>query len=135
VRDGVEATLTDGIKNPTHVFGNIKWLTPPPPSNPPLTSAPIFWLASNTGGRTVVDLRVQTAGLFGISITPTVNGTFDCGLNPTSACGDAFLSERRVLHVGGRQRAASESSIRRGRFPPYPISVPGVRRLFTCYTN
>lgn len=134
VRDGVEATFTDGIKNPTHIFGNIQWLTPPPIFSPPLTSAPIFWLASNTGGRTVVDLRVQTAGLFGISITPTVNGTFDCGLNPTSACGDAFYPNGDdYMSVVGTGSVAVVDPTR--SIDPFRILVPGVRRLFTCYTN
>jgi YVTN family beta-propeller protein len=134
VRDGVEATFTDGVKNPTHVFGNLKWITPPPPSNPPLTSAPIFWLISNTGGRTVMNVGVQFSGLFGIAITPTVNGTFDCGLNPTSACGDAFYPNGDdYMSVVGTGSVSVVDPTR--SLDPFPVPVPGVRRLFTCYTN
>jgi hypothetical protein len=132
-RDGVEATLTDGVKNPTHVWGNQKWIDPPPPFGT-LTSLPIYWFASNTGSNTVLDLRLALNGLFGVSISPSVNSKTIVGLNPTSAIPDAFYPNAlQFASVVGTGSMTAVNPLR--SIAPFPISVPGIRRLYTCYTN
>jgi hypothetical protein len=132
-RDGVEATLTDGIKNPTHIWGNQKWIDPPPPAGT-LTSLPIFWYVSNTGGNTVLDLRLSLSGLFGVSIAPSVNSTAIVGQNPTSAIPDAFYPNAlQFASVVGTGSMTAVNPLR--SIAPFPILAPGIRRLYTCYTN
>jgi hypothetical protein len=128
-RDSIEATLTDGVKNPTHVFGNQKWIDPFS-----LTSLPFFWYVSNTGGNTVMDLTFSVTGLFGLSIAPSVRSITTVGLNPTSAVPDAFypnvLQFASVVGTGSMTAVNTQRSL-----PPVAIRVPGIRRLYTCYTN
>jgi YVTN family beta-propeller protein len=132
-RDGVESTLTDGIKNPTHVWGNQKWIDPPPPAGT-LTSVPVVWYASNTGGNTVMDLRLNVTGIFGLSITPQVQSTFTVGQNPSSACLDAYFpSADLYTSVLGTGSVGALYPVRNE--PSVNILTPGVRRLFTPYTN
>ena len=135
-RDGIESTLTDGVKNPTHVWGNQKWIDPPPPpiSNGTLSSIPRNWLLSNTGGNTVLDLRIAVTGLFGLSITPGINATVPVGPNPSSSCMDPyypnFIGFSSVLGTGSVAAYNPARSV-----PPVEIRVPGAKRLFTCFTN
>jgi DNA-binding beta-propeller fold protein YncE len=133
-RDGIETTLTDGIRNPTHVWGNQKWIDPPPPAGT-LTSAPIEWYVSNTGGTTSVQLLISTQGsIFGLSITPAINQTLQVGLNPTSTILDPFYPDVfafvSVMGTGSVMAVDPSRSI-----PPVAISVSGVRRLYSCFTN
>ena len=135
-RDGIESTLVDNIKNPTHVFGNQKWIDPPPPpaGNGTLSSIPRSWLVSNTGGDTVMDLRINVTGLFGISITAQALATLKVGPNPSSSCYDAyypaFFVASSVLGTGSVSFTNPARSI-----PGTDVRVPGVKRLFTPFTN
>jgi YVTN family beta-propeller protein len=128
VRDGIESTLTDGVKNPTHCWGNISWI------NGLLDSSPVYWFLSNTGGTTALDLRLNVAGLFGLSITPSTRTTIPVGLNPTSTVPDAFYPNFRGFSsvVGTGSLAAYDPN---RSLPPTLIRVPGIRRLYTCYTQ
>jgi hypothetical protein len=132
-RDGIEGALTDNVKNPTHVWGNQKWIDPPPPFGT-LTSVPIFWYVSNTGGDSVLDLRLSFSGLFGVQISPSLNKKTFVGLNPTSAVPDAFypngIQFASVVSIGSMTAVNPVRSI-----APVPILVPGIRRLYTPYTN
>ena len=123
----------DGVKNPTHVWGNQKWIDPPPPFGT-LTSAPVMWWVSNTGGNTAIDLRVSITGLFGLSVSPSTNATVTVGLNPSSSCMDPFypnvLQTSSVIGTGSMSVVDPTRSI-----APVAIPVPGIRRLYTCYTN
>jgi hypothetical protein len=136
VRDAVESTLTTDVKNPTHVWGNQKWIDPPPPpaGNGTLTSLPIVWYVSNTGGNTVLDLRLNVAGIFGLSITPQVNNVLTVGPNPSSACLDAYFpSADLYTSVLGTGSVAAQYPVRTEA--PVFILAPGVRRLFTPFSN
>ncbi len=132
-RDGVESTLTDGVKNPTHVWGNQKWIDPPPLAGT-LTSVPIIWWVSNTGGNTALDLRLNISGLFGLSVTPTTNATFTVGPNPSSTVMDPFYPNAivfsSVIGTGSMTAANPNRSI-----APVAIPVPGIRRLYNTFTN
>jgi hypothetical protein len=134
--DGIESTLTDGVKNPTHVWGNQKWIDPPPPpiSFGTLTSYPTNWLVSNTGGDSVLELRLLGTGLFGVSITPNVNSVTKVGQNPSSACYDAFYPDFLAFStVLGTGSVAMYNPLRSQ--PPFSLRVPGCRRLYTSFSN
>jgi hypothetical protein len=128
VRDGIESTLTDNVKNPTHVFGNINWI------NGAATSQPLDWLVSNTGGSTVLHLTWSVTGLFGLSITPGIVKNLTVGTNPTSTVDDPFFPKIHSFTsvVGSGSLAAYDFN---RSIPPVHVRVPGMRRLYTCYTN
>lgn len=132
-RDGVEATVSDGMKNPTHVFGNSKWLDPFSLSSTGGASGQ-FWYVSNTGGDTVVDFNVSLQGVFSYAITPGVNNTQKVGLNPTSAIPDCFYPNNiqfaSVVGTGSMTAVKTDRSL-----APVSIRVPGIRRLYSPFTN
>ncbi len=129
IRDGIENTFTDNVKNPTHVFGNSRWY------DGSASSAPATFELSNTGGHTVLDFSIGTQGsVFGLSVVPTVFNTVDVGPNPSSSVLDAFypmaLQFTSVLGLGevvGNDPARYVA--------PKGIQVPGCRRLYNCMTN
>ena len=133
-RDGVETTLTEGIKNPTDVWGDIDWITPPPPSSPWLTSVYQHWFVANTGGTTVVELNVQFTGVFGVSVDPVVKGTTEVGRNPTGTVPDAYFPDRFCFAASAG--TGSFMGFDPGRsIPATAISVPGIRKIYTPYCD
>lgn len=126
--DGVQSTLTDGVKNPTNVWGNQQWAF-----DGLGRSIPQVWYVANSGGDTVLQITQGSAGLFGAAIV--ANSTpFEVGLNPTSALLDPFFPNAFVFAaVAGTGQIA-------GLDPARPLSaeyslIPGVRRLFTTYSH
>ena len=133
-RDGIESTLTDGIKNPTDVWGNSQWIDPPPPAGT-LTSVPTVWYVPNTGGNTIVELRISVSGLFGTSIMATSpGGPREVGQNPTFASLDPFYPNAFLFAaVAGTGQFVGMDPSR--AVSPKGIRVPGLGKIFTCYTH
>ena len=128
VVDGIDATLTDQIKNPTSIWGNSQRL------NIFFNSSPAVWYVANTGGTDVHQLVVTSSGLFGQSIGPGITLTFEVGPNPSSAIPDPYYPYAFLFaSVLGTGRFAGVDP---GRpLPAQTIRVPGIRRLFTCYSH
>jgi YVTN family beta-propeller protein len=133
-RDGVETTLTEGIKNPTDVWGDIDWITPPPPASPWLTSIHRHWFVANTGGTTVVELNVAFTGVFGISVDPVVKGTTEVGRNPTGVIPDAYFPD--VFCFAASAGTGSFMGFDPARsIAATAISVPGIRKVYSPYSD
>ncbi len=128
-RDGIESTFIDKIKNPTGIWGNQQWLNPFTGN-----SIPIVWYVANTGGRTVLDLRLNITGLFGVSVTPTAAQTKDVGPNPSFATLDPFYPNAFLFAaVSGTGSLAAMDPNR--PIPPTNIFVGQLRRYATCFTH
>ncbi len=128
-RDGIESTFTDNIKNPTTVWGNQEWLNPFSGN-----SVPIVWFVPNTGGDDIAELRLNISGLFGVSVTPNAVQTREVGFNPTGAMYDPFYPNAFLFAaVSGTGQFAGMDPNR--PVPPTLIRVPGIRKLFTCFTH
>lgn len=128
-RDGIESTYTDNIRNPTGVWGNQQWLNPFTGN-----SVPIVWYVANTGADTVLDLRLNITGLFGLSITPTAQQTKEVGRNPTFATLDPFYPNAFLFAaVAGTGSLAAMDPNR--PVPPTNIFVGQIRRYATCFTH
>jgi YVTN family beta-propeller protein len=133
LRDGIESTLVDGVKNPAHIWGNLQWIDPPPPAGT-LTSVLPEWWASNTGGATAIRLRINIAGLFGLAITPQVINTYPVGLNPIATTLDSLHPNRVLMSaVSGLGSLALTDPDR--EIQPFLLPVAGMRRLYNCYTH
>ncbi|MCG3135417.1 MAG: hypothetical protein HMLKMBBP_03068 [Planctomycetes bacterium] len=140
-RDGIESTLTDGVKNPTAVFAVQQWVDCNPLSPrygyalSTGTVAANQWFVANTGGDTVLDLRVSVQGSFGQLVSFNPAATRKVGLNPTSAMYDGFNPTAPYLWValGGLGQVGGMEPTR--VLPPVTKSVPGVRRFFTAFTH
>lgn len=128
-RDGIEATLTDEVRNPTRVWGNQQWLDPRTGS-----ALPLLWLVPNTGGETVIEVQLGVSGLFGVTVQPSVAQTHRVGQNPTSATFDPFFPMGHLFAaVSGSGTVAGIDFARPAA--PVEIRVPGVRELFTAYSH
>jgi YVTN family beta-propeller protein len=133
-RDGVETTFTDGIRNPTDVWGDIDWITPPPPASPWLTSIHRHWFVANTGGTTVTELNVAFTGVFGVSVDPVVKGTTEVGRNPTGTIPDSYFPD--VFCFAASAGTGSFMGFDPARsIPATAISAPGIRKLYTPYSD
>lgn len=111
-RNAIEATFTEGIKNPVAIWGNQQWM------NRAGNSVPIEWWVANTGGETVINLQTATTGVFGVTISPQATGTFNVGPNPRHVVRDPFHPNAfvfaSVTGIGGLAYA----STRHGASPP-----------------
>jgi hypothetical protein len=133
-RDGVETTLTEGIRNPTDVWGDIDWITPPPPASPWLTSIRRHWFVANTGGTTVVELNVAFTGIFGVSVDPVVRGTTEVGRNPTGVIPDAYFPDTFCFAASAGTGSFLGFDPSR-TIPATAIPVPGIRKVYTPYSD
>jgi len=133
-RDGVETTLKEGIKNPTDVWGDIDWITPPPPTIPWLTSVKQHWFVANTGGTTVVELNVQFTGVFGVSVDPVVKGTVEVGRNPTGVIPDAFYPDTFCFAASAGTGSFLGFDPSRS-IPATAVPVPGIRKVYTSFSD
>jgi hypothetical protein len=128
-RDGIESTFIDGVKNPTGIWGNQQWLSPFTGN-----SVPIVWYVANTGGRTVLDLRINIVGLFGVSVTPTVLQNKEVGPSPTFATLDPFYPNAFLFAaVAGTGSLAAMDPNR--PVPPTDVFVGQIRRYSTAFTH
>lgn len=128
-RDDIEATLTDGVKNPTYVAGNQEWASPLSGN-----SVPQNFFVPNTGGKTILDLRVNVTGTFGLLIDLQANQVREVGFNPTGVMYDAYFPNQFIFScVAGEGKFAGMDSLR--NLPPQTITVPGIRRIFTCFSH
>lgn len=126
-RDGIESTFTDNVKNPTGIWANQV-------INVVGTSAPLVWYLANTGGRTVLELRLQFTGLFSISGTPTVGQTKEVGPNPSFATLDPYYPNAFLFAaVSGTGSVAAMDPIR--PIPPTNVFVGQIRRYWTAFTH
>jgi hypothetical protein len=127
-RDGVDATITDGIKNPTYVWGNQEW------ASGAGNSVPQAFFVPNTGAKTILDMRLQISGIFGLLIDLQTNQVREVGFNPTSAVMDAFYPNQFLFAcVSGEAKFVGMDPLR--NVAPQGITVPGIRRIFTCYSH
>jgi hypothetical protein len=128
-RDGIESTFTDNVRNPTGVWGNQQWLNPFTGN-----SVPIVWYVANTGADTVLDLRLNITGLFGLSVTPSVQQTKEVGPNPSFATLDPFYPNAFLFAaVSGTGTLAAMDPNR--PVPPTQVFVGQIRRYATCFTH
>ncbi|MCE9634120.1 MAG: Ig-like domain-containing protein [Planctomycetes bacterium] len=128
-RDDIEATLTDGIKNPTFLWANQEWANPMTGN-----SIPQAYLVPNTGGKTIVDLRLSITGVFGLLIDLQANQTREVGFNPTGIMFDAYYPNQMLFAcVAGEGQFSGMDAVR--TIAPQSITVPGIRRIFTCYSH
>ncbi len=128
-RDGIESTFTDNVKNPTGVWGNQQWLSPFSGN-----SVPVVWYIANTGGETVLDLRLNISGLFGVSVNPSAVQTKEVGPNPTFATLDPYYPCAFLFAaVAGTGNLAAMDPNR--PVPPTQVFVGQIRRYATCYTH
>ncbi len=128
-RDGIDATLTDQIKNPTAIWGNQQWLSPLSGN-----SVPLRWYVSNTGGDDIAGLTFQVTGLFGINISPNITSTREVGFNPSGALLDPFYPNAFLFAaVAGTGQLAGGDPTR--NVPMTLVRVPGIRKLATCFTH
>lgn len=126
-RDGIESTITDGIKNPTYVWGNQEWANV-------RGSVPQAFFVPNTGAKSVIDFRLNITGLFGLLIDLSANQTREVGFNPTSAMLDPYYPGNFLFAcVAGEGKFAGMDSLR--TISAQSITVPGIRRIFTCYQH
>ena len=132
-RDGIEGSLTESVKNPSQVWGNLDWIDPPPPAGT-LTSVLREWWAANTGGTSVIRMAFSATGLFGASIAPRLVKTYEVGLNPTCVTLDSvFPNQVQFSAVAGLGSVAITDPDR--DLDPVLLKVPGVRKLFNCFTH
>lgn len=133
-RDGIEGNFTDGVKNPTAVWATQQYADCSP-GNYGNSLPTQQWFVSNTGGDEVFDLRLSITGGFGVLVTVTPGITHDVGLNPTGAMYDGAVPYGTSIWVacGGLGQFGGMSPT--SNTPPELKSVPGVRRLYTCYTH
>lgn len=128
-RDGIESTLTDGVKNPTYVWGN-QWCFA---SGNAADPGPL-WLIPNTGGKDVLDLRLNVTGLFGLQISVQALQARQVGLNPTSTMYDAYYPNGTwYTSVSGQGQVAGLDPVR--NLPAQTVQVAGIRRLFTTFSH
>jgi hypothetical protein len=128
-RDDIEATLTDQVKNPTYVWGNQEWASPATGN-----SVPQVFFVPNTGGKTILDLRINVTGTFGLLIDLQANQVREVGFNPTGVMYDAYFPNQFIFScVAGEGKFAGMDSLR--NLPPQTITVPGIRRIFTCFSH
>lgn len=128
-RDDIEATLTNGVKNPTYVWGNQEWANPLSGN-----SSPQLFFVPNTGGKTILDLRINVTGTFGLLIDLQANQVREVGFNPTGVMYDAYFPNQMIFScVAGEGKFAGMDSLR--NLPPEAITVPGIRRIFTCFSH
>jgi hypothetical protein len=128
-RDGIESTFVDGVKNPTGIWGNQQWLNPFTGN-----SIPIVWYVANTGGGSILDLRLNITGLFGVSVTPSVVQTKEVGPNPSFATLDPFYPNAFLFAaVSGIGSLAAMDPNR--PVPPTLTFVGQLRRYSTCFTH
>jgi hypothetical protein len=126
-RDSIEFTLTDGVRNPTHVWGNSDWTQGG-------YSSPQEWMLSNTGGTTSLILAQQTTGVFGLSLSVYAANTINMGPNPSSTILDPYYPNAfafaSVLGTGSLMALDPTRSL-----DPVATPVPGIRRLYTALTH
>jgi hypothetical protein len=128
-RDGIESTLTDGVKNPTYIWGNQEWANPFTGN-----SSPQAFFVPNTGGKTIMDLRLNVTGVFGLLLDLQANQTREVGFNPTGAMLDPYYPNTLLFAcVAGEGQFAGMDAVR--TIPPQSITVGGIRRIFTCYSH
>lgn len=128
-RDGIESNLTDGVKNPTYVWGNQEWANPMTGN-----SVPQAFYVPNTGGKTILDLRLNVTGVFGLLVSFQANQLREVGFNPTGAMLDPYYPNADLYAcVAGEGQFAGMDAIR--NITPQAITVPGIRRIFTCYSH
>lgn len=128
-RDGIESTLTDGIKNPTHVWAMQEWANPATGN-----SSPQAFFVANTGGKTVLDLRVLIQGGFGLLISFQANQEREVGFNPTKAMLDPYYPCQFLFAcVAGEAQFVGMDFLR--QIPGEGITVPGMRNIFTVYQH
>lgn len=132
-RDGVEFTLTDGVKNPTNVWGNQWCFYTGTAADGGIPGGP-QWLIPNSGGKDVFQLFLQVSGLFGLQISVQANQARTVGLNPTSSTFDAYYPNGFwYTAVPGQGQIAGLDPVR--NIPSQNVQVPGIRRLFTCFSH
>jgi hypothetical protein len=128
-RDGIEATLTDQVKNPTYIWANQEWANPQTGN-----SSPQVFFVPNTGAKTIFDLRVTITGAFGLLIDLQANQVREVGFNPTGVMYDPYYPNTFIFAcVAGQGQFAGMDALR--NLPPQSITVPGIRRFFTCYSH
>ncbi|MCI0636215.1 MAG: hypothetical protein L0206_20225, partial [Actinobacteria bacterium] len=127
-RDGIESTLTEGVKNPTYGWGNQEW------AGGNGVSRPQAFFVPNTGGKTILDLRINITGVFGLLITLRANQSREVGFNPTGVMLDPYWPNVDLYAcVAGEGRFGGMDLNR--NTPIETITVPGIRRIFTCYSH
>jgi hypothetical protein len=131
-RSGVENTFTDNVKNPSMVFGS-HWIDGFGYSLPGGGE----FIVPNTGGNDVSQYTWTVLGgtISGLTVTVAPSQTYEVGLNPTSAVYDPYYGTPIFLFasVAGQGAVAAIHYFR--STPPVLTRVPGVRRLWTCYTH
>ena len=127
-RDGVEFTFEDGVKNPTFVWGN-QW------ANGIGNAIPFpQWLIPNTGGDDVFQVTALLTGLFGAQFSVQANQARKVGLNPSSSMFDPYYPNFLwYTAVTGQGQIAGLDTAR--NVPSVNVQVPGIRRLFTCFSH
>lgn len=127
-RDGIEATITDGIKNPTYVWGNMEW------ANGRGNSVPQAFFVPNTGAKSINVMTVQITGVFGLLIDLSITQSREVGFNPTGAMLDPYYPGQFLFAcVAGEAKFVGMDPFR--VISPTGITVPGIRRIFTCYSH
>jgi hypothetical protein len=128
-RDGIEATFTDGVKNPTYVWGVQEWANPNTGN-----SIPLAYFIPNTGGKTIQQITPRTTGVFGIQVDFNAVQTREVGFNPTGAMMDPYFPNQMIFAcVAGEGRFVGMDPLR--QTSPDGITVPGIRRIFSCYSH
>jgi len=128
-RDDIESTLTDGVKNPTYGWGNQEWANPMSGN-----SVPQAFFIPNTGAKTVLDLRIQVTGVFGLLIDLQANQKREVGFNPTGVMLDPYYPNQLLFAcVAGEGQFAGMDALR--TVAPQSITVPGMHRFFTCFSH
>jgi hypothetical protein len=133
--DGIEASFTDGVRNPTTVFGNSSWLTGQGISTSNNAQSGPQWFVSNTGGKTVMNFSYTVQGLYAQTLAPLLLNTLEVGPNPGSSIPDPYYGYQQFLFTAvlGSGRVVGQDY--QSSNPADGIQVPGVRRLFSCFTH
>jgi hypothetical protein len=95
---------------------------------------PQVFFVPNTGSKTILDLRINVTGTFGLLIDLQANQVREVGFNPTGVMYDAYFPNQFIFScVAGEGKFAGMDSLR--NLPPQSITVPGIRRIFTCFSH
>ncbi len=129
----MEGSLTDGILNPTDVWGDIDWIDPPPP-NGTLSSIKRHWAVANTGGSTVVEIQIALNGLFGVSIDPAITNTIDVGRNPTGVIPESFYPDKYWFAASAGTGNFLAFDYTRS-IPAAAIPAPGILKVYSPYKD
>jgi hypothetical protein len=133
--DGIESSFTDGVKNPTGVWGNTQWLDVNGVAISNNQQSGPQWFVANTGGKTVMNFSYTIQGLYAQTLAPLLLNTLEAGPNPGSSIPDPYYGYQQFLFTAllGNGRVVGQDY--QSSNPADGIQVPGVRRLFSCYTH